>query len=51
MAPEQLEYKDDYTGKVDIWALGWTFFEMLYKSDPFPLEKVKGYVTIILKIG
>ena len=51
MAPELLEYKDDYTGKVDIWALGWTYFEMLFKSDPFPLEQVKGYVSKIYNSG
>jgi serine/threonine protein kinase len=30
MAPELLERRTNYTTKVDFWALGWIFFEILY---------------------
>lgn len=30
MAPELLECANDYDCKVDVWALGWTFFEMVF---------------------
>lgn len=30
MAPELLDFCDDYDQNVDIWALGWTIFELLY---------------------
>ena len=44
MSPELLEYREDFTNKVDIWALGWTFFEVLYKSDPFPIDNVRAHI-------
>jgi serine/threonine protein kinase len=49
MSPELLESRDDYTSRVDIWALGWTFFEVLYGSDPWPVENVRSMVTDNLK--
>lgn len=44
MAPELLEQRDDYDYKVDIWALGWTFYELLYGVDPWPVSNVRSMV-------
>jgi serine/threonine protein kinase len=41
MAPELLEQRDDYDPKVDIWALGWTFFEVIYGTDPWSTNNVQ----------
>lgn len=30
MAPELLEERDDYNAKVDVWAFGWTVYELIY---------------------
>ena len=53
MAPELLEERDDYTAKVDIWALGWTFFEIIYGTDPWPMKDVRSMVInyLLMIIG
>ena len=49
MAPEQLEERTDYNSKVDIWALGWTFYEVLFGCDPWPVENARSTVNRISK--
>lgn len=44
MAPELLEQRDDYDAKVDVWALGWTFYEVIYANDPWPTDNVRSMV-------
>lgn len=40
MAPELLEDRNDYDFKVDIWAMGWTFYELLYGVDPWNVKNI-----------
>ena len=44
MAPEILSYRDDYQNKVDVWSLGWTFYEVFLKQDPYPADNVRSMV-------
>jgi serine/threonine protein kinase len=50
MAPETL-FKNQYTHKTDLWAIGCVYYEMLFGSPPFHsmehqilIEKVKKYL-------
>ena len=47
---ELLEDRDDYDSKVDIWALGWTFYELLFGVDPWPVSNVRSKVTLSSKL-
>lgn len=54
MAPELLEYCYVYDSKVDIWALGWTFYKLLYGVDPWLFQNERNpvgpFISIILKV-
>ena len=43
MSPELLDCRDDYDDKVDIWALGWIFYEILYGVDPWNVQSARSY--------
>lgn len=50
MAPELLDFCDDYDQNVDIWALGWTIFELLYGQDPWDVTGAQDYTDILNRI-
>lgn len=40
MAPEVLAGRQGGDYKADIWAMGWTFYELLYGTDPWDIRNV-----------
>ncbi|KAM3132150.1 hypothetical protein pb186bvf_015745 [Paramecium bursaria] len=38
MAPEVLLASDEYKQNVDVWGLGWTFYQLLFNQDPWNIQ-------------